>query len=38
MIEVLAYSALAMSCGGAYWLLGYISRKTYNRLSEGRHR
>ncbi len=40
MTEWLTYLLLAGTCAAGYWLLGYVTRKTYNRAraSEGRHR
>jgi len=36
--DALLYLALAMLCAGLYGAIGYLGRKTYNRVSEGRDR
>jgi hypothetical protein len=38
MNDWMIYLVLAVLCTGGYWLVGYISRKTYNHVSEGRNR
>ncbi len=38
MTDLLSYLGLALTCTGGYWLLGYLGRKTYNRVITKGHR